>query len=188
MKAFHNDAAVKAKYQQRLAEHRAAERLIQGTGYDGAKGCAVGCTLQNYDHTLYPAELGLPEWLARLEDRIFEGLPKGEAEQFAEDFLTAIPVGADVSDVRRKMAILRQQGNLTRLEGNTEPYAQQCRDAIRGVIAWHEAGEPEAWSARSAAWSAAESAASAASAAEFDYYRWESATLLRLLSECEVAK
>lgn len=147
MQAFHNDPAIKAKYQARLAEHRRLGQLAQGIGFVIAggliKGCAVGCTLDNYDHTRYPIELGLPEWLAHLEDCIFEGLPAGDAEQFAEDFLEAIPVGADASDVRRKLAILRQQGNLARLEGVAEPYAEECRMAIRRVIQWHEAGEPE---------------------------------------------
>ena len=149
LQAFHNDPAVKAKYQARLAAHRAAEQLIQGTGFDPHtfKGCAVGCTLNEYDHSRYPIELGLPEWLACLEDRIFEGLPKGEAEQFAEDFLAAIPIGADVSAVRGKLAILRHTRDLTRLEGNTDPYAADVRAAIQGVIDWIKGGEQAAESA-----------------------------------------
>ena len=127
LQAFHNDPAVKAKYQARLADHRAAEQLIQGIGFEDGKGCAVGCTLDAYDHSRYPTELGLPEWLACLEDCIFEGLPKGEAEQFAEDFLAAIPIGADVSAVRGKLAILRHERDLHRLEGNTDPYAAEVR-------------------------------------------------------------
>ena len=79
MLSFHNDPAIKAKYLDRVKAHAKADRLIQGTGWKGGKGCAVGCTLEAYDHSLYPIELGLPEWLARLEDRIFEGLPKAEA-------------------------------------------------------------------------------------------------------------
>ena len=167
MQAFHNDPAVKAKYQSRLAAHRAAEELVQGTGFDGGKGCAVGCTLNNYDHARYPIELGLPEWLARLEDRIFEGLPQGKAEQFAEDFLAAIPVGADVSAVRGQLAILRHTRDLRRLESNNAPYAAEVRAAIEGVISWIRDGEKES-AARSAAESAAESAARSAaeSAAE----------------------
>ena len=153
MQAFHNDPAIKAKYVARLQAHRAAERLVQGTGWNGAKGCAVGCTLENYSHARYVEELGLPEWLARLEDALFEGLPKGEAEAFAVDFLNTIPVGAAVSGVRHQLAILRQQGNLARLKDNPEPYAAECRAAIQGVIDWHQMGEPE--SARSAARSAA---------------------------------
>ena len=198
LRAFHGDPAIKKKYVDRMMEHRRLEHLTQGVGYcaDGSgviKGCAVGCTLENYEHGRYPIELGLPEWLARLEDRIFEGLPKGEAEQFAVDFLNVIPVGADVSGVRHQLAILRNQDNLKLLEANKEPYAEQVRAAIRQVLEWLKNPLDEA--ARSAAESAAvwaavwaaESAAAAAvwAAAKTNYWRTEAENLLRLLGECK---
>ena len=174
LQAFHNDPAVKAKYQKRLADHRAAEQLIQGTGFEDGKGCAVGCTLDAYDHSRYPIELGLPEWLAWLEDCIFEGLPAKEAEQFAEDFLAAIPVGADVQHVRGQLATLRHERDLHRLESNTEPYAAEVRAAIQGVIDWINDGEKE---------SAAESAAESAWSAESAEYRRYANELIRLLKD-----
>lgn len=75
MQAYHNDLGVKQKYVARIKAHKAADRLVQGIGWDGKKGCAVGCTLENYSHRQYPIELGIPVHLARLEDKIFEGLP-----------------------------------------------------------------------------------------------------------------
>ena len=62
---------VKEKYLSRVVAHRKADNIIQGLGWEEGRGCAVGCTLENYDHWRYPIELGLPEWLAHLEDRIF---------------------------------------------------------------------------------------------------------------------
>ena len=206
MLAYHNDPEVKAKYVGRLQAHRKAENLIQGQGWDSGKGCAVGCTLEQYDHSRYPIELGLPEWLARLEDRIFEGLPKVKAEQFAEDFLAAIPVGADVSKVRGLLAIMRHTRDLDRLAGNTEPYVAEVRNAIQMVIDWIKDGEKDesaAWSAESAArsaesaawsaasaesaaWSAAWSARSAAWSARQSHFEWEAANLLELLKAAPV--
>ena len=180
MKAFHGDPAIKAKYQARLAAHRADEHLTQGIGWESGKGCAVGCTLEAYNHAAYKTELGLPEWLARLEDRIFEGLPKGEAEQFSEDFLAAIPVGANVEPVKALLASQRHRRDLERLKSNTEPYAEQCRQALQKVIDWLEAGAAEV--SRSAAESAAESAWSAAWS---EHFRWEASTLLQLLKDCK---
>ena len=170
LRAYHGDPAVKAKYVARFAEHRAADAVIQGHGYEDGHGCFVGCTLQDYDHSRFPIELGWPEWLARLADTIFEGLPKAEAPQFGTDLLNAVPVGADLDAIKGPFLLSIQRRNLDRLKDNTEPYAQKCRDAIQGVITWLEAGMPEeqrsaAWSAASAAWSAAaESARSAESA------------------------
>jgi hypothetical protein len=67
MHSFHNDPAIKAKYIARTEAHRAADNLIRGTGWENGKGCAVGCTLENYDHSQYPIELGIPAWNRRSE-------------------------------------------------------------------------------------------------------------------------
>jgi hypothetical protein len=162
MLAFHNDPAIKAKYVARFEAHRKADQVIQGQGFENGRGCFVGCTLDAYDHARFPLELGWPEWLARLADTIFEGLPKEEAPQFGTDLLAAVPVGADLEIVRNRFLLTVQRRNLARLEGNTRPYADQVRKAIQGVIALLS-DESAAWSAaRSAAWSAAESAARSA--------------------------
>ena len=49
MQAYHNDIKIKEKYVCRMKAHKSADRLVQGTGWDGGKGCAVGCTLENYE-------------------------------------------------------------------------------------------------------------------------------------------
>ncbi len=213
--SFHNSQALKEKYVSRLQEHRRLEHLVQRIGWisenhEGTepKGCAVGCTLENYDHGRYPIELGLPVWLAYLEDYIFEDLPPGEAEQFAEDFLSILPVGVDIDGnrVRQRLAILRHTRDLERLK---DDLPSEAKEAIQGVISWLERGEPEeereavrekaSWSARwsasrSARWSASGSASgsarwSAAHSAEIgdkdENWRWEAATLLQLLKECK---
>lgn len=66
MLSFHNDIAVKQKYLDRVMAHQKADNIIRGTGWSNGKGCAVGCTLENYDHSRYPIELGVPEWLAKI--------------------------------------------------------------------------------------------------------------------------
>ena len=172
MLSYHNDPAVKEKSQLRFAEHRAADSVIQGTGYENGRGCFVGCTLKRYDHSQFPIELGWPEWLARLADSIFEGIPKAEAPQFGTDLLAAVPVGVDLEPVRWMLAIARHRVQLERLKDNTEPYAEQVRDVLNGVIAHAEAmlgktyeSESAESAARSAARSAAESAARSAESA-----------------------
>lgn len=166
MQSYHNDPAVKEKYVQRFAAHRAADDVVQGMGYENGRGCFVGCTLNDYDHSRFPIELGWPEWLARLADSIFEGLPKKKAPQFGTDLLTAVPIGADLQKVQAPFLISIHLRNLARLSGNTDPYAEQCRSAIQGVIQYLQTefdNDSAAWSVGAAAL-AAESAASAASA------------------------
>ena len=193
MQAFHNDTKVKDFYVSRMQAHHAADQIIQGTGWDGTNGCNVGCILHSYDHSRYPAELGLPEWYGHLCDKIFEGLPKDKAPAFALATLTAVKPGADIENVKWKLAIVRHSRDLERLQGNAEPYAEQCRAAIIQVIEYcqkqisgfgSESAESAARSAaESAAWSAARSARSARSAAGKNHYVWEAETLIALLCE-----
>ena len=107
MIAYHNDPALKDRLLAEMAAHREAERLTQGIYWNGAKGCAVGCLLQDPTgaHLRYETEFGIPAQLAYLEDRIFERLPFSEAKKWPERFLAAIPVGADLSLVWPRFAL-----------------------------------------------------------------------------------
>ena len=95
--AFHGDPAIQEKYLSRVRTHREADELVQRIGWNGHKGCAVGCTLERYDHEGYEIELGIPQALARIEDAIFEGLPPDQALLWPERFLAAIQPGSDLA-------------------------------------------------------------------------------------------
>ena len=112
--SFHGNPAIKDKYINRLKEHHRLDQIIKG------RGCAE--------------ELGLPIWLAYLENAIFEELHTEKAPQFAVDFLEAIPVGVCVENVKWQLAIARHTAQLIRLENCTETYAEECRNAIKKVI------------------------------------------------------
>ena len=103
--AFHGDPAIKEKYLSRVRAHRKADNLIRGTGWDGHRGCAIGCTLESYNHALYETELGIPRSIARLEDGIFEGLELNLAMEWPERVLSAITPGADLSLVTAKFMV-----------------------------------------------------------------------------------
>ena len=168
MIAFHGDPATKQKYVDRVRAHAAADRLVRGLGWENGRGCAIGCTLEKYDHSRYPIELGLPEWLARLEDTIFEHLPEARAMRWPAAFLEAIPVGAVIDDrIRHELAARRLERLLPALEANRESYARQCESALRSTLAWLRSGAPESGrsAAESAAWGAAWSAAWSAESA-----------------------
>ena len=181
--AFHNDPAIKEKYLARVRWNREQDHLMQGVDWEtegGTRGCAVGCTLENYDHSRYPIELGLPTWLAHLEDAIFEGLHSEDVQEWPEKFLEAIPVGADVEPVRHKLAIRRMSwliGLMRSIDVNNKDvinvlskisdlHQQALTNGAPSVEDW-SAAESAAWSVagsvtESAAWSAAESAAKSA--------------------------
>lgn len=171
MKAFHGSEEIKKKYLERVAMHRAADALVQGQGWEDGKGCAVGCTLEDYNHSLYPIELGIPEVLAHLEDSLFEGMLVEQAMLWPERFLSAPKAGADLSQVWPQWAVWM----LTDSEHGMIKYAngrQDVREAIERVAdCWRRGVSVEefraAWAEREragrdrVAWAAAEAAGDA---------------------------
>lgn len=175
MLAYHNDEAIKEKYLSRVADHRAADELLQGYGYwkDG-KGCAVGCTIHGGNHQAYETELGIPATIAHLEDGLFERLPVDLARQWPERFLNAIRPGADLSKVTARFMVwllVDPADGVIRFV-QEERFAQQrtvieqCADLWQRVIdggsvsddEWSNAAAAAAWAARAAAAWAAEAA------------------------------
>ena len=103
--SFHGKQEIKDKYIQRLKNHMLADEIIQGIGFDklSNKGCAIGCTLDKYDHFAFETELGIPAILAVLEDNIFEGLSLEDSKEFPLNVLYAIPIGIDLEIVYAKI-------------------------------------------------------------------------------------
>ena len=169
METFHGDKKIKAKYLKRLKAHAKADEIIQGTGWKNGKGCAVGCTLENYKHRQYEVELGIPEWLAYLEDRIFEGLQKEDAMKFPVQFLSAVPVGiADDAmyklrcdlDYQRLSILLKEQ---TKLHPDDDFGVNKALEEVMRLNQEYVDPEHEDWSS---AWSAESAVRSSARSAE----------------------
>jgi hypothetical protein len=117
---YRADPELKAGLVREALEHQDQDRLIHGTyvRLNGTwRGCAVGCTvagrltqdqiidLTDEDaetdwHALWADTTGLPEWLAHVEDNIFESLPIEDAQQWPVRLLSAIPVGVDLTAAR----------------------------------------------------------------------------------------
>src|SRR5262245_33934330 len=99
--AYHNDPVLKAERIKIMKAHQAADELVRGAtegrGKDGRfRGCAVVCTIGEYNHGAYETQLGIPRQLARIEDGLFESLPVENAMQWPLRFLESIPVGANL--------------------------------------------------------------------------------------------
>ena len=68
MLTFHNDSKIKAKYIARVKAHTKADKIVKGQYWQNGVGCAVGCTIEGSDHTLYEKELGIPKEIAYMEE------------------------------------------------------------------------------------------------------------------------
>jgi len=156
LKAFLNDKKIKQKYIKRLEQHYKHDEIIKGKYWEDGKGCAVGCTVHSDSHKCYESELGIPEWLAYLEDRLFEGMTNDKAKEFPLRFIKAIPVGFENwQHVYHQICIY----NLTEICQDTDN--KIVHKAISDIITLHrnEETDKKKWSA---AWSAARSAAESA--------------------------
>jgi hypothetical protein len=172
MLTYHEDQAVKDEALAQLRAHREADEIVQSFGYwkranGGFKGCAVGCLTHdsNGGHGQYPVRWGIPEWLAYLEDRIFEALPAEEAKLWPERFMEAIPIGVEITrELADRLSVARlREVVLPLAPGWPESVRDQTTSAIEQVIVALEEGDDDA--ARSAAWSAESAAESAARSA-----------------------
>lgn len=167
-------AAQKANLLSHAKAHYAADMLIKGTYSDeeaeSFKGCSVGCFLRSAypkksaawiagvdnKHAKVAKHYGYPEWLALLQDTIFEGLPNGESAkwhvQLAET-LASLP-----DDYDWGLALHRVHVGILRISYRT---AGSAAEVVQRVIDLHErAARGEAVS--NEPWSAAESAARSA--------------------------
>lgn len=101
MLSFFGEQCLKDTVVARVKEHQRMDQIIQGTYWeqcgDGVfRGCAIGCVLHSNDHMAYERQLGLPVFLAYIDEHIFESLPPGEAKFWPLRFIEAVPVGVDL--------------------------------------------------------------------------------------------
>src|SRR5262245_2657581 len=164
--AFHSDMSIKAKYLTRVENHIKMDNLVRGTGWNSedGKGCAVGCTLEAYDHSLYPIELGIPEWLAKVEDTLFESMTLDMSRTWPLVFLSAIKPGVDLERTKGLFLVVVLKSALESLDHNKFPDVKLAID--RSIALWQhsnigssewmtaKAAEAEAWAAAAEAWAA----------------------------------
>src|SRR5699024_7324123 len=90
--SYHNDPKLKEAHIAQAQHHMEADMLLAGTyGEDEGdkfRGCSVGCFAHEIDpsrvdyHAIVAEAAGWPEWLVRLSDTLFEGLPADERNSF----------------------------------------------------------------------------------------------------------
>ena len=165
MLSFHNDPAIKKQYLARVQAHYQADEIVHGKYWETGKGCAVGCTVHSNKHSAYESELGIPVMLARLEDRIFEGLPNGEAKKLPRQFLQAIRPGVDLSLVGWKFLHWLME---VELAGNKNDrigtVIKRCANMLVPLTKGQPVDEDECRAVRDAAAAASYAAAAAAAA------------------------
>lgn len=176
MKAFVNTPITKERFIHHLKWHQEQDKIQAGhygekLNMDDFNGCAVGCSLNSVrielgdysistdSHFLYEKYLGVPEWLALLEDKIFEGLPASRQKTFPVEFGEAINVGSDLNKIKPAFLVFVLEFNLEHLKN--EKFKKR-RDAVINCInlwkrddLYSEEWESARYAALPAAWSVA---------------------------------
>jgi len=162
MKAFNADPDLKETLILKAKEHRLADEYIKGTygehQKDGPfKACSLGCTIFDINaikglsgslsgYAFLAQELDIPEFIAHLQDCIFEGLEADLATHWTERLLTSIPVGADLTPVLPVFLVSLLDG-LPQQEGKVKAAIEGVK---RVLVKWVETGKVDQEAARKA--------------------------------------
>ncbi len=138
--SYHNKPEIKDKYVKRMEDHISADELSRGIGFVNNKGCAVGCTLNSYNHSQFPIELGIPEWLARVLDRVFEGMSLEKSKTYPLLFLESIKVGVDLEKIKIPFLLFVLNSLLDKFDHNKFP---EVLNSINTVIQLYKNGETD---------------------------------------------
>ena len=115
---YNSDPALKEQFLAEIEKHRLADQIGQGeygNDFDFTRGCAVGCSVHSInlirgtrrsvsDHDAYE-EIGIPAWLAHVEDGLFEALPADAAKLWPTRLANAIPVGVSLDGVKDRFML-----------------------------------------------------------------------------------
>jgi hypothetical protein len=156
---------------ERAKQHAATDRLRSGyysTTADQSLGCSVGCDAidiagwqSDFDnpHAIVAEHDGTPEWLERLRDAVFEGLPKEDRAGWHVALAEALPVGVDMQPVYHMLCVSMLELTLEHRSAWADSYGVEVEAAVWQAIAYHCNPTSAARSALLAADVAARSAA-----------------------------
>ena len=182
MIAWHGEPELKASVLGQLKNHRNLDEIVQGSYWEGGRGCCLGC-LTHVDadvHETTQRLFGIPLKVCYWMEAVFEGLDKGQCAEWVIDSAESIAVGADMTKAHHSLGYwILGSDLLTITDVNREAIAKVRRLhelSFSGTEVTTEqwsaammAAESAAWSARawlSAAESAESESASAARSAE----------------------
>jgi len=186
------------KLRQEVAEHVAADSIVQGTYWDSEnkRGCFIGCLAKNDDPAINEVTYGLPVMVQRIAENIFEALPADEAKAFFAALPDAVSCdGKDLSRVGWQF-LATELRNLpeqpAEIQAVIDPViagmdllasGREWSASVAADASWAAAAAAAAADAAraAAAWAAADDAAYAARLRQRDL-------LLRLISEAPVVE
>jgi len=90
LQAFHNNLQLQKEFLDRAQSHYDADELIHGVYWEEGKGCAYGCMTHSNNHKDLELLYGMPEWIGRVVDVLFEGMENKYSKKFYLNFIRAV--------------------------------------------------------------------------------------------------
>lgn len=130
MRVFKDKPITKERFLYHLKEHQNQDAFVKGyyaNISEGVfKGCAVGCSIKSIsnelgrnlecsDHYLYEEYLGIPAWVARVEDTLFEGMGEYKRSIFPVEFGESLNEGSDLNEIKTPFLIYLLEESLDTL-------------------------------------------------------------------------
>jgi hypothetical protein len=158
MKAFTDTTITKAELLKELEWHQAQDNFVRGWYFRDGKGCAVGCSLESIartkgvhldrgygQHKLYEQHTGIPEWLAHVEDTLFERMSIDRSKTWPVEFIKAINEGADLEKAKAPFMIAVLEEALCCFNHTAFPNVKMIIDRVAHL--WAKGGTKEEFSA-----------------------------------------
>jgi hypothetical protein len=141
MKAY-SKGITKTQFVKEMKLHAKLDNFLKGTYNKGEKGCAVGCSIKSINklrnitvdcssHKAYETYLGIPEWLALLEDRLFERVSLEYSKSWPVRFSEAVNTGADLDKIKIPFIVYILKQNI---KVQTKQLKQNLPENIKEII------------------------------------------------------
>jgi len=163
LQAFHNNSQLQQEFLDRAQSHYDADEIIHGVYWENGKGCAYGCMTHSSNHKDLESLYGMPEWLGRLVDILFEGMENKYSKEFYLSFIKTVASPSFLGFDNWQHIYHQLCLHILEKECKNIDYPL-VKQAISDIITLHrtEETDKEKWSAAgSAIWSAWSAAGSA---------------------------
>jgi len=134
MQAYHNDPMIKENLIKQLQAHYDADEIIKGVYWKDGKGCSIGCAIHSDDHKLYEERFNIPEWLAKLQDSIFEGLPNDKAKEWPILFSKSINLGSNLENIKIPFLIFVVESVIDKFNHDEFPDVKKAIDNVLHIL------------------------------------------------------
>lgn len=148
MKAYQNKIT-KAEFVAEMKRHQEADSFMRGTYVSNRahrgkfRGCAVGCGIESInrtkglkifysDHEGLAEALGIPVWVAHLQDKIFENISFERHKSWPVEFAEAIQEGTDLNQIEVPLKIFILEDVLKVFDGKDDEWG--CKRAVEKMI------------------------------------------------------